>query len=806
MSTLAQDLRFAVRTLGRRWMVTALAVLSLGIAIGGNAAVYSLLDAFIFRPLPYPEPERVVLVGERERTQPEFSGTLGSSLPASADWRERSRTVATWAVMQPRTLGVRGTDRAEAVSGVAATPSVFTVLRVSPVRGRLFTEEESVEGGPHVVLLGHEYWARTWGEDRDPLGEVVTINGEPHEIIGVLPPGFGFLTPNQDLWVPLQRSPQAAARDQRDVFVFGRLEPGATTEQAREELTGIAAELETEHPEMQRGWTVDVYNLRHDIPTRQSRILFGMLQGSVVLVLLIACVNVMNLLLARGQERAREIALRTVLGAGRGRIVRQLLTESSLMVAGGGLLGIGLGALGVRAMAANFAGVLPPGFDLRLDGRVVLFTALVSIAAGIVFGVVPALQTFRHGHSEALKEGGGRGGSGKSRKTLSRALVIGEIALSFLALGGGSLLVRSFLQIQSSDPGFSRDAVLTAMVRVPASRQSTDGERVLFQERVLERASEVPGVGAVAMVSTLPQTPIASADTFRVDGSEIEAGIPAPRAMLVRATRRYLDVMGIALVQGRFFESGDRADAAPVVAVNRTLAEARFGNESPLGRRLVVAGDSREIVGVVEDVQQVLMRTGSAASGETVYLPAPQSPTGVGYVVLRTRGQPRAAAEPLRTALEELDPDLTVSQMLTMEEYVDQFMVGVRVFNAVLGGFGLVALLLASLGTYGVLSYSVSRRGHEIGIRMALGAEGPQVVRMIATQGLWLGAIGLGLGTLMTLPLVGVLRSLLEGLSTVQPATLLVIGAILFAVTLTASFVPAGRAAAVDPMRTLRDS
>ncbi len=805
MSTLAQDLRFAFRTLGRRWLITALAVLSLGIAIGGNAAVYSLLDAFIFRPLPYPEPERVVLVGEREQTQPEFSGSLGSSLPAWADWRERSRTVDSWAVMQPRTLGVRGTERADAVSGVAATPSVFTVLDVSPARGRLFTDEESVEGGPRVVLLGHEYWARTWGEDRDPLGQILTIDGEPYEVIGVLPPGFGFLTPNQDLWVPLQRSPQSAARDRRDVFVFGRLATGATTEQARSELTGIARELESEHPDIQRGWTVDVYNLRDDIPTRQSRILFAMLQGSVVLVLVIACVNVMNLLLARGQERAQEIALRTVLGAGRARIVRQLLTESSLMVAGGGLVGVGLGAVGIRALAANFVGALPPGFDVRLDGRVLLFTGAVSIVAGILFGVVPALQTFRQGHSDALKDGGGRGGSGRSKKTLSRALVIGEIALSFLALGGGSLLVRSFLQIQASDPGFTRESVLTAVVRVPASRRATDDERVLFQGQVLERASAVSAVEAVAMVNVLPQAPIASSDTFRVDGAPIEAGIAAPRAVVVKATSDYLDVLGIPLVQGRFLQRGDRADTEPVVAINRKLAEARFGHESPLGRRLHVDGRAREIVGVVEDVQQVLLRTGSAGNGETVYLPAGQSPGGVGFLILRTRGEPHAVAEPLRVGLEALDRDLTVSGILTMEEYVDQFLVGVRVFNVVLGGFGLVALLLASLGTYGVLSYSVSRRGHEIGIRMALGAESRQVVRMIARQGLWLGVVGLVLGALMTLPLVGVLRSLLEGLSTVQPAILLVIAAVLFAVTMTASLVPAGRAASVDPMRTLRD-
>lgn len=323
MSILLQDLRFALRTLRARWMVTAMAVLSLALAIGGNATVFSLVDAFIFRPLPYPEPERVVLVGEREKTTPEFSGQFTTSLATARDWQERSRSVGRWAVMRPATMSLRGPERAEAVSTVAVTPSFFGVLDADPERGRLFTEAEAVEGGPRVALLGHDYRVTNFGAESDPLGTLLTLNGEPYEVIGVMPEGFGFLTPNQDIFLPLARSPDQAARDQRDVFTFGRLVPGATTEGAREEMVRIAAALEAEFSESQRGWTVDTYNLRYDLPNRQSRILFGMLQGSVLLVLIIACVNVTNLLLARGQERSREIALRTVLGADRGRIVRQ---------------------------------------------------------------------------------------------------------------------------------------------------------------------------------------------------------------------------------------------------------------------------------------------------------------------------------------------------------------------------------------------------------------------------------------------------------------------------------------------------
>jgi putative ABC transport system permease protein len=804
MLTLVQDFRFAIRTLKRGWLVTVVAIVSLAVAIGGNAAVFSLVDALLFRPLPYPDPERIVLVGEREKDQPELSG-FTTSLPTYADMAERSGTVAEWAAMQPRTLSLRGSERAEAVPGVAVTSNFFELLGAGAVRGRTFSPAEAGEGAPRVVVLSHEYLQRTFGEDDDPLGQVLTLNGEPHEVIGVLPPGFHFLSPNQDLWVPLTRSPRSAVRDQRNLLAVGRMKADATMAQIRAELTNVAEQLEAEYPEAQRGWTVDTYNLRYDVPSRQTRLLFVLLQGSVVLVLIIACVNITNLLLARGQDRTREIALRTVLGAGRARVIRQLLTESSVLVLMGALLGLGAAALGIRAMGSQLTDVLPASWAVALDSRVLLFTLGISVLAGLVFGLAPALQTLRQSHVEALKEGRGRSGRGPRRRRMSRALVVSEIALSFVALGGGSLLVRSFLQIRASDPGFETGNLLTAVVAVPASKYPDDEARVLLKDEVLERVRTLSGVRSVAFASTLPQTPIAPTDTFRVEGIPVDGSAAAPQAIIVQASADYLRTMEIGLVRGRFFAETDRLGDAPVAVINRSMAEARFGARSPLGERLVVREESREIIGVVEDVQQVLLRTGGAASGETVYLPVGQAPEGVNVLVLRTAADPREVAEPLRTALQGLDQDLTVSQVQTMEEFVAQFFVGIQVFNVVLGGFGLVALLLASLGTYGVLAYSVSQRSHEIGIRMAVGAEQRQVARMIARQGFWLGVIGLGIGTGMTLPLVGVMQSILEGVSTVQPAILLIIGAVLLAVTMTASFMPAARAASMDPVRTLRD-
>ncbi len=804
MVTLVQDFRFAIRTLKRGWLVTAVAVVSLAVAIGGNATVFSLVDALLFRPLPYPDPERIVLVAEREKDQPELSG-FTISLPTYADLAERSGTVAEWAAMQPRTMSLRGPERAEAVPGVAVTANFFGLLGTDAARGRTFSPEETVEGAPGVVVLSHEYLQRTFGEDDDALGRVLTLNGEPHEVIGVLPPGFHFLSPNQDLWVPLARSPQAAVRDQRNLLAVGRMRADATMAQIRAELTSVAQQLEAEYPETQRGWTVDTYNLRYDVPSRQTRLLFILLQGSVVLVLIIACVNVTNLLLARGQERTLEIALRTVLGAGRGRVIRQLLTESSVLVLMGVLLGLGGAALGIRAMETQLAEVLPASWAVALDYRVLLFTLAISVLAGFVFGLAPSLQTLKQSHLEALKEGRGRSGSGPGRRRMSRALVVSEIALSFVALGGGSLMVRSFLEIRDSDPGFETRNLLTAVVAVPASKYPDDEAKVLLKNEVLERVRSLGSVRSVAFANTLPQTPIAPTDTFRVEGVPVDGSMAAPQAIILQASSDYLRTMGIALLGGRFFAEADRLENAPVVVINRAMAEARFGSRSPLGERLVLQEESREIIGVVENVQQVLLRTGGAASGETAYLPMGQAPEGANVLVLRTAGDAREVAEPLQAALRGLDQDLTVSRVQTMEEYVAQFFVGIQIFNVVLGGFGLMALLLASIGTYGVLAYSVTRRSHEIGIRMAVGAQQRQVARMIAKQGLWLGAIGLALGAAMTLPLLSVMRSILEGVSTVQPAILLIIAVVLFAVTMTASFMPATRAASMDPVRTLRD-
>ena len=575
-------------------------------------------------------------------------------------------------------------------------------------------------------------------------------------------------------------------------------------EQVRAEMTMLAAQLEAENPGSQRDWTLDAFNLRTDIPDGRSKTLYGLLQGSVFFVLLIACVNITNLLLARGQERRREIALRTVLGAGRGRIARQLLTESGVVAAAGALLGLGLGWYGIRAMADHFAGLLPPTFTPRLAGPVVLFTMGVSVLAGLVFGLVPAVQTFREDQADALKEGG-RAGAGRSRKVISRGLVVAEVALSLVALGGGGMLVRSFLALQGADPGFDGSALVTARVRAPQSKYPDDEQRLLLLDQMLQQARGLEGARAVALVNVLPRNVQAPVDTFRVRGREVDPGASAPRAFALQASPGYAEAFGIAVLQGRFFDDGDRLGRPPVAVVNRSFAQTWFGTASPVGQHLEFQGGPREIIGVVEDVQQVVIRTPGQVESEAIYVPAAQAPGGIYTVVVQAAGDPGGLKEPLRAALQALDADVTLSQVLTMDEVWDQFFVGIQVFNTILGGFGILALLLASLGTYGVLAYQVSQRRHEIGIRMAVGAQGGAVVRMVATQGAWMALLGLGIGGLALVPLTDLLQALLLGLTTVSGATAFPVAGVLFAVTLAASLVPAYRAAATDPVLALRD-
>lgn len=804
MGTFVQDVRFAARVLRRSWGATLIAVLSLAVAIGGNASVFALIDSFLFQPLSVVEPERLVVVQERSVQQPEGLSSLSTSLPTHADLAERSRTVTEWTVLRPTVLGLRDGETSEPVTAAQVGANFFEVTGVQLSRGRTFLPEEGAPGGRKVAIVTPEFWERARGGEGDPLGSVLTLNAEPVEVVGVMPESFTFLFSAADVWVPLTDSPTESPRDRRDLVSMGRMAPGTTMDQVRREVVDIATALASEHPQVQRDRTIDVFNARTDIPDGRTKLFYGLLQGSVFFVLLIACANIANLLLARSQERGREIALRTVLGAGRWRLSRQLLTESGLLVAAGATLGLALGWLGTRLMADHFAGLLPANYTPTLDPTVLLFTVGISVAAGLLFGVAPVLKALRTDQAEALKEGGGKSSAGRSRLVATRALVVGEIALSLIALGGGGMLVRSFLEIQSADPGFDGSPLLTATIQVPDSKYPDDERRNVFLQGLLERARGLEGARSVALANVLPRNLQAPTDTFRVPGREGIAAGPPPEVISVRSSPEYVEAFGIEVTRGRFFEESDRLDAAPVAVVNRSFVDRWLGGDDPVGEYVVIHGEPHEIVGMVEDIQQVVFRTPGQVHSEAVYTPAAQAPSAIAKLIVVAE-DPGALKAPLRSSLQTLDPDLTLSQVLTMDEVVEQFFVGIQVFNTILGGFGVLAILLASLGTYGVLAYQVAQRRHEIGIRMAVGARSREVVAMITRQGLVMSLAGLALGGLVLVPLTRLIRSALAGFATVTGSTAFVVAAILFAVTLAASLVPGYRASALDPVRALRD-
>jgi predicted permease len=804
MSTLLQDLRFALRTLRRSWLVTLLATVSLAAGIAGNTAVFSMIEGVMLRPLPYPEPDRIVMLGERDRETAQGTTPPAMSLANLWEYDTRSRTLEEFTAFRPTVFMLGGGERPTPLTTAQVAVSFFGLTGAAPERGRLPAPEEAVPGGPKVAVLSHAYWERTSAPGEDPLEKVLQLNGEPYQVIGVLREGFEFLVGTIDLWVPLQEAADDARRDRRDVLALARMRPGTTMALVRDDVERVARELEDAYPRANLGYTADAMNLRHDIPDSRSRQLILLLQGSVFFVLLIACANIANLLLARSQQRQREIAIRTILGAGRGRIIRQLLKESLVLVMIGGIVGLWLGWIGIGLLDTAFGAALPRMYAPALNARVVVFTVGVTLLAGVMFGLFPAMTAFGTGHATVLRDGGGRGATeGRGKRRVSRGLVIGEIALSLVALGGGSVMIRSFLALQNADPGFDPANLLTVLLTAPAGKYGDDEQTALVMRRVREHVGDVSGVESVSLVNSLPRNFLAPTDSYRIDGSSAGVTGRVPRVISLRVTPDYLHTLGVRLLAGRFFDENDRMGAPPVAVINRSMADARFDGESPLGRRITIVGESREIVGIASDVRQLLIHQ-EGTTEEAVYLPLAQEPQRSLYAVVRGGVPVRQIVTPVRAAIAEVDRDIVVSQMLTMDEFIAQFFTGAQVYNVVLGGFGILALLLASVGTYGVLAYSVAQRRQEIGVRLAVGAQPRQVVRMVARQGAVMSGLGLGIGVLLLVPLIFLIDRLLQGLAPIAPMTVVAVAALLFVVTMLASVVPAARAASVDPVDALR--
>jgi putative ABC transport system permease protein len=811
MGNLLQDLRYGARSLMKSPGFTLVAVLALALGVGANSAIFSVVDAVLLRPLPYENPERLFTLLGRDETQGgEF---VEQSYPNFKDLRDQCRACEYLVThFGGTTFLTPPGEEPERLRGIYATADLFPMLGARPLHGRVFTREEDQPGARRAVVLSHALWQRRFGGDPSIVGKDLPVGRQPATVVGVMPKEFRFPADRTDIDYWMAATPVLSPNDLNgrasvSLGVAGKAKAGATLQQVQSEVETIGRRLQAQYPETNTGVGFFVRPM-HENMVGDLKTALLVLLGAVGCVLLIACANVANLLLARAASRQKEISIRTALGASRGRIVRQLLTESLLLSAAGGGLGLLLAMWGVDALVAASPADIPRISEVGLNARVVLFTAGVSVLTGVVFGLAPALQASKADITDALKEGGKGASDGSRRNRLRSGLVVAEIAVSLVLLVGAGLLAQSFVRLLDVAPGLDPKNLLTMDVVVRGARSRTDEERVRFLESFLERARAARGVESVAFIDVLPLGGSFEAYNFNVEGRAPFPPGQAPAADRRIVSHNYHQTARVPLLRGRLFSDQDRAGAPPVVLINETFARRIFAGEEPVGRRLVFgAGGTnvvREIVGVVGDVRHAGLEQ---EAGLEYYLPYAQSPQPARVTVVARAaggGDPAALAAPLRAIVREADREAPVYNVRTMEQLLSKS-VGRRRFNMMLlGGFAAVALVLAALGIYGVMAYSVTQRTHEIGVRVALGARPRDVLRMIVGHGMLLAALGVGLGLVSALALTRVMRSLLYGVSATDPVTFGGVALVLAAVAFVSCYLPARRATRVDPMVALR--
>jgi putative ABC transport system permease protein len=789
MDTLWQDLRYGARSLLRSRGFTVVAVLTLALGIGANTAIFSLVNGVLLQPLPYPHAERLVVTPV--------------SLPDFADLGEATRSfedLAVWASNR-YTLGSEGAVSEPVLGGIVSS-RFFPMLGTAAV-GRTIGEDDERE---KVAVIGHGLWQRRFGGDAAVVGRTIRLGGEPHTVIGVMPPEFQFPSGQFQVWVPLEAAlaatpAQATNRSLRIFRALGRLRPDVTPAQAQAEVDGVAQRLGAAHPETNEGVRFELQSVYERLvgPVRPALLV---LLGVVSLVLFIACANVANLLLARARARDREIAIRTALGAGRGRVVRQLLTESILLAAAGAGLGLLLARWALDLLPA-LSPDIPRLGTVRVDPSVLAFTALVAVLTGILFGLAPAWHAVRSSAAGGLREGGrGSAGSAAARR-LRASLAVSEVALALVVLVGAGLLVKSLLRLLTVETGFVADRLLTVHVPFTGGQRSPE-QRAALAAEVVDRVGRLPGVTAVGGATGLPPVTPQRGTGFAVEGQDAPA--VGRRAFFVAATPGYFAALGTAVVDGRTFDERDAKGAPEVVLVNRTLAKTLFGDEPAVGRRLKLVDQEygsgwRTIVGVVGDVRYAGL---DDPGGACIYTPFAQTPFFWTYLMVRTAGEPMSVAAGVRAAIAAADPLLEVADLEPMEDVVAETVSAPR-FNVVLiSSFAALALALAAVGIYGVISYSAGQRTREIGVRMALGATRSDVVRLVTAEGARVAALGVGLGLFGAAAASRVMTGLLFEVERVDPSTYAVAGAALLVLASIASLLPALRASRLAPMNALR--
>ncbi len=806
MQTLWQDLRYGARMLMKNPGFALIAVLTLALGIGANTAIFTVLNAVVLRPLDFDHSERLVVCWE---SNPEKNfPRLTVSAPNFTDWQKQQSVFEQMAALGDRELTLSGGGAPEQVKGYAVTAGLFPLLRVKPALGRAFTAAEDHPGREQVVVLSHKLWQRRFGGDAGIIGRSIKLNHKDYTVLGVMDAGFKFPSPEVEVYLPLAFGPkELASRGSKNFLVVARLKDGVTLAQAQSEISALTERIKQTDPEGNAGFGALLQSLRALYAEDAEETLYVLL-AAVGFVLLIACANLSNLLLARGAARQKEIAIRLSVGASRGRIVQQLLTESLIIALAGGLCGLLLAAWGKDLIVALMPDELFRVKDLGIDYGVLAFTLLLSLLTGLVFGLLPAIQASKPKLNETLKDAGHSAIGSKRGQRLRGLLVTSEVALAIVLLVGAGLMFRSIRAMRAVNPGFNPRNLLTLMLTLSETRYPDAAKRAAFFNQLLPKLETLPGVQAVGLTNQLPITEDDSQSDFEIEGrpkkvKKDDFDITSRRSI----NPAYFNVLGMQLLRGRAFSEDDNRAGRLVAIINETMARRYWPNEDPLGKRITFDETEekkpiwREIVGVVNDVKHQGLNKPPLAE---VYYPYAQRPEATVYLAVRTTTDPKGLAAAVRSQVFSQDAEQPISGVETMEERITTFMAPDRMITLLLGLFAALALALAAIGIYGVIAYSVAQRTHEMGIRLALGAQTSDVLRLVLRQGMLMVLGGVGVGLALALGLMRLMKTLLFGVQATDPLTFAVVALLLTSVALLACWIPARRATKVDPLVALR--
>jgi len=802
-----QDFQFAMRTLAKSRVFSLVAILSLALGIGANTAIFSVISTVLLRPLPFHEPDRLAMIWED-------SSAIGfpQDTPAPgnfADWKKQSQTFEDMAALGPRSLNLTGDGEPEKLSGYSVTANIFPLLGVKPAIGRTFSAEEDQPGGARVVIISHSLWQTRYGSDPSILNRNILLNDEKYTVIGVMPSDFQFGASYVRFWIPMAfTSEELANHGNHYLEVIGRLKPGVTLAQANSDIKSIMKRIAAEHPDDAAQTGALVIPLHEQFTGGMKRSLW-MLLGAVACVLLIACANIAGLLLSRAAARQREIAVRCALGAGRWRIVRQLLVESTLLAGIGGVLGVVLAIWSFAFLRQLVPEEMANSATLQMDAGVFAFAFAVSVLSGLFFGLAPALQASRLRLTSALNEGGNRSGFGSAHQRLRSVLVVGEVALALVLLVCAGLLIQTLSKLHSQYSNLHGESLLTLRTSLPENRYREHSKRVAFYDQVLQKVEAIPGVISAGYSTSVPLEWAGGANGITIEGRQAETGASF-NANHRQVSASYLQTMGIGLEKGRYFSAHDDAQSQPVAIINRTMARQYWPGEDPIGKRFRNGSPESDrpwltIVGVVADVRQMGVDQPTKAE---MYFPYKQIRTHAFFtprdLVVRASVIPSNLVPSVRAAVYSVDPNQPISNIRTMDNVLSEQTRMRSLAMSLLTAFAGLALLLSMLGIYGVLSYFVAQHTREIGVRLALGADGRKIFSFVLTRGFVLALIGIAIGLGVSLVITRLLRSLLFEVSAVDPLTYLAVTVVLLVVAITACALPAIRAARVDPLVALR--